>query len=451
MTLYTLAAFLGILTLSAFFSGTETALTALSPVQLRHHAERGDQRAKLLERLLRDRSRVIAALLVGNNVVNVVLAVYATIVFDGMLADSILPHWAAPIVASVAAVGVLLVFGEVLPKSIAVAFRTRWALLTAYPVLALVTLLSPVTWVLSSLTHALMRLFGNSESEGIRDVGELQTMARMGEQAGVIDNFENELIQHASEMNDTRVREIMTPRTDIVALEHVSSLEDVQALFNRTPFSRIPVYVKDLDDIVGVLNFKEILRLGTKERQRFDLRSFLHPPLFVPEAMFIGDLLSEMRARRTHLAFVLDEYGGTSGLITLEDVVERLVGRIDDEYDVVTTLIERQAEDTWAVDGRLTVDDLLKEIGIELDERALEGFDTAAGLALKAFGNIPAEGETAAYHRLEITVARVRGRRVRRMLIKLLPQDSEISGRSGRRRTTRILKQAAEKQAEGES
>ena len=439
--------FLGILSLSALFSGTETAITAVSNVTVTKLADDGNNAAKLLQRMLKDKGRVIAALLVANNIVNVVLAVYATVVIDESIRGvDWLPQWAAPIVASVSSVAFLLVFGEVMPKSIAVHFRNRWALTTAWFVLVLMVVTRPLTWLLIQFSNVIMRLMGaRPGEEDPFDLREISTVAQIGEQAGVIDNMEKQLIQKAAHLNDTRVREIMVPRTDMRGLEIGTSLQDIRSVFQRTPFTRLPVFREDLDDIVGILNFKEFLRLDPRQQRGFDLPAYLHKPLFVPESMFIGDLLNEMRAQRTHIAIVLDEYGGTAGLTTLEDVVEMLVGRIEDEYDVISSPFEKIDETTWEVDGRLIDERLVTRLGLDLPEEALEGFDTVAGLALKAFGNIPSEGDTTTYHDIEITATRVKGHRVRRVRIrKMTPEEVEAltpenPGASGRRKVTRQI------------
>lgn len=448
--------FLLLLTLSGLVSGTETALTAVSDATLAHLANEGDSRAVRLRKLLTHKGRVIAALLVANNIVNTVLAVYATVVFDGMIQGSaILPHWAGPILASLLAVVFLLTFGEVLPKSIAVAVRVRWALASAYPVALLMFVTAPATRVLSLLSNAALRLMGEKPgAQDIFDVREIHALASLSAEAGVIDSMEQALIQRASQLNDTRVREIMLPRIDIQALEVHASLEEIRAFFQKTAFTRIPMYSGDLDDIVGVLNFKEFFRHDPGAGRGFDVVNYLHKPLFVPSSMFIGDLLSEMRAQRTHMAIALDEYGGTAGLITLEDVVEMLVGRIDDEYDVIETPFERIDGVTWEVDGRVTDERLMARLGVTLAPEVLEGFDTAAGLALKAFGNIPSEGDTTTYHGLQITASRVGGHRVKRVRIRVLSQqeaeaaEAELSARRKAARQTGVLK-AADKVAPG--
>jgi putative hemolysin len=278
-------------------------------------------------------------------------------------------------------------------------------------------------------------------------------MAHMSEQAGVIDSMEKQLIQRAAHLNDTRVREIMIPRTDIQGIEVHTPLSEIRQFFQKTSYSRVPVYKGDLDDIVGILNSKEFLRLDPSRERGFDLTAYLHKPLFVPDSMFIGDLLNEMRGKRSHLAIALDEYGGTAGLLTLEDVVEMLVGRIEDEYDVIGSPINRIDETSFEFDGRVTDERMVATLGAELPPEALEGFDTAAGLALKAFGNIPAEGDVTTYYGLEVTATEVKGHRVRRVKVRMMtPEElAEPEPRvSQRRRTTRVVapEQPADEPAE---
>ena len=422
-----IAAFVALLLCSAFFSGTESALTALSEVTLRRLVDEGHRRARLLERMLADKRRVIAALLVGNTIVNTVLAVFSSIIFDSMLAgNEWLPYWAAPVIASISAVIVLLVFAEVLPKALGVTFPRGWSMLAAWPVYLVVKTLAPVTLLLDTGSRLAVWVLGQGgqKSETGVSVDELQTMAKMGQQMGVIDSMEMEIVQKASVLNETKVRDIMVPRTDIHAIKAKTSLAELRNTFKRDLFSRTPVYLESLDDIIGVLHFKEILRLTPADEARFDLQDYLHPGLFVPEGMSVGVLLTKMRERRTHLAIVIDEYGGTSGLVTFEDIVEILVGRVEDEYDVTAHLIERRENGLWEVDGRLTIEELQETLGIELADDASQGVTTAAGLALKAFGKIPSEGDVAAYHSLDIKVTRMRDQRVRRLEIRCVQPDA---------------------------
>lgn len=445
MELSSLAIFTALLALSAFFSGTETALTAISQVTLQKLCDSGNPHARRLRRMLQNKGRVIATLLIGNNVVNTALAVFATLVFEAWARTSgfLPPAW-SPVAASASSVVFLLVFGEVLPKSIAVTYSTRWALVAVWPAWLLMSLFSPLTWLLSRMSDGVMLVLGRKPgSEDIFDVREIHAMASMGEQQGVIDEQEAELIQRASQLNDTRVREIMIPRTDITAIDVNMSLSEIRDFLQRANFSRIPVHRGELDDIVGVLHYKDFLRHAPQKDEDFDVASFLHKPLFVPESMFIGHLLKQMQARHAHMAIVLDEYGGTSGLITLEDVVEMLVGRIDDEYDEISTPIEQVDESTVEVDARATDDTLFEKLNIRLDPALTEGFHTVGGLALTAFGNIPAEGDITTYHGMEITALRVKGNRVRRVRVRKLTtserQEEEAAGRDSVRRATSRL------------
>ncbi|MBX3475026.1 MAG: HlyC/CorC family transporter [Planctomycetes bacterium] len=455
MELSSLAIFTALLALSAFFSGTETALTAISDVTLQKLCDGGNPKARLLRRMLQNKGRVIATLLIGNNVVNTALAVFSTLVFDAWARSSgVLPAAWAPVGASVSAVVFLLVFGEVLPKSIAVSFSTRWALMAAWPVFLLMSLLAPVTWLLNRLSDGMMLLLGRKAgTDDIFDVKQIHAMANMGEQQGVIDEQEAELIQRASQLNDTRVREIMIPRTDVAAIDVGMSLSKIREYLQRNNFSRIPVHRGELDDIVGVLHYKDFLRHAPERDEDFELVSFLHKPLFVPENMFIGHLLKQMQARHAHMAIVLDEYGGTSGLITLEDVVEMLVGKIDDEYDEISTPIEQVDAATVEADARATDDALFEKLGMHMDPSLTEGFHTVGGLALTAFGNIPSEGDKTTYHGMEITALRVKGNRVRRVRVRKLTEEetAAIGRESSRRPTSRLLPETTGPQPQADS
>lgn len=445
MDLLTLSIFVVILTLNAFFCAAETALTAVSESKLQTLAGRGSRRASMLLKLLHQRSRVVAALLVGQNIVGAVLAVYSTIVINAAV-PAAWPAWLAALIAALISIGLLLVFGEVIPKSLAVHSPTVWALTIAWPVYLVSLLFRPVTAVLAAMSGGVLKLVGGSRAEATLTVEEIQAIARMGHAAGTIDEFEGKVIAKAAMLNDIRVREIMIPRTDVQGLEIHSTLPEIRAYFNKSGYSRIPVYKGDLDDIVGILNFKEFLRLDPARERGFDLTAFLHKALFVSHAMFIGDLLNEMRAKHSHMAIALDEYGGTAGIITLEDVIEMLVGRIEDEYDVIATPVNKVDDGTFEFDGRLTDERFAATLSIELPPEALEGFDTVAGLALKAFGNIPTEGDVTTYYGMEITATEVKGHRVRRVKVRILsPEEIAASAPtpSTRRRTTRIISEGA--------
>jgi putative hemolysin len=445
MDFVTLLIFASILSLNAFFCAAETALTGVSEAKLHALADRGSARAKMLLALLRHRSRVVAGLLIGQNIVGAVLAVYSTLVLNAMLN---LPYpWLEALLAALMSIGLLLVFGEVIPKSLAVHAPTRLSLWFAWPVWLVSLIFRPLTAVLSTMSGVILKLAGGKEAEPTVTVEEIQAIARMGHAHGVIDEMEGKIVAKAAMLNDTRVREIMIPRTDIQGIEAHAGLADLRAFFQKSPFSRIPVYKGDLDDIVGVLNFKEFLRLDPARERGFDLTAFLHKALFVPETMFIGDMLNVMREKRSHLAIALDEYGGTAGLVTLEDVIEMLVGRIEDEYDVIASPVTSLDRGVYEFDGRVTDERVVASLGIELPPEALEGLDTAAGLALKAFGNIPSEGDVTTYYGMEITATEVKGHRVRRVKIRVMtPEETaEAEARpSTRRRTTRISAEGTE-------
>ncbi len=434
--------FVVILFLHATFCAAETALTGVPAARVQALADKGVRRAAVLMKLVQRRANVVAALLVGQNIVGAALAVYSTLVINSLASESIPPLLRAGI-AVLLSIGLLLVFGEVIPKSLAVTSPTRFSLALAWPVLGVTLIFKPVTSVLTVLSNALLRILGGKEntSEPTLTVEEIQAIARMGHAAGTIDEIEGKVVSQAAMLNDTRVREIMVPRTDIHALEAGVTLAEIRSFFRESAYTRIPIYRRDLDDVIGILHFKEFFRFDPGRDRAFEIINYLHKPLFVPGTMFIGNLLEEMRVRRTHMAIVLDEYGGTAGLITMEDVIEMLIGRIDDEYDPVETPVRQVGEATWEVDGRVTDEQLVSQLGLQLSPEVVQGFDTVAGLALKAFGNIPAQDDVTTYHGMEITASRVTGQRVRRARIRVLPpheaEQAEEAAVSARRKTSR--------------
>jgi putative hemolysin len=411
-----LAVFLALLFLNAFFCAAESALTAASLPGLEAEADRGSKRARDLLKLLQDRPRVVAALLIGQNLVGAALAVYSTIVIDQNLGAN-LPEWLAALLAVLISLSLTLLFGEVIPKSLAISFANRFALTFALPVAVTTWLFAPLTFALKKLSGVLLGLLGARGAPPTLTVEEIQAIARMGRSIGVIDEIEGRIIQRASELNEKRVRELMTPRVDIKAIPARSSLPEVQRRFTSAMFSRMPVYLDDLDDILGVLNFKEFLRLTPTQTASFRLEDYLHPALFVPEAQPAGDVVERMRNHGTHMAIVIDEYGGTSGLVTLSDIVKALLGHVGDEYDVVTqTVVE--SEQGLVVDGRVHVDELAQRLGVKLAPALTEGVDTAAGLAIKLFGTLPAEGDEITAEGLTVKVLAVDQRRVKRVMFR---------------------------------
>lgn len=414
--------FFALLAASAFFSGTETAITSVNEVAIQPYIEKNDSRAKLLQNFINNRGRIIAALLVGNNIVNTVLAVFSAFIFDGIITDNaFLPPWLAPIAASLTSISFLLIFGEVLPKNFAVAYSTRWSLLTARPTGWLVKLLAPLLFVLQLINRTSLKIFGlKGYSDKGTSVEEILSMARLGAQAGAIDKMEETLIRRASILNDSDARDVMISRSEICAISETATLDEIRAVFRKEMYSRLPVFRGSIDRVIGVLHLKEIFKLTQIEETNFALQNRMHPPLFVPESRELGLMFEDMRQRREHLAVVIDEFGTTSGIVTIEDILEFLVGAIEDEYDLSDPPPVTKVEEGIEAPGRLPLSEVESILNIKFPDEAHEDVTTIAGLFMKTTGEIPRPGAKAEAFGLRMNVLKVQGRRIERMRLCLL-------------------------------
>ncbi|MCK6439344.1 MAG: hemolysin family protein [Planctomycetes bacterium] len=402
--------FCALLGLSALCSGSESALTAVNPVRIRALAETGSRTARRVERLIADRSRVISTLLVGNNIVNTALTVFATLVFTGALPKSIDPALQATI-ASVVTVVFLLVFGEVLPKTFGVNMPVRVALLVAWPVTLMEFILAPATALMTGFQKLALRLVGH-EPEPVVTGDDLRAMVALADEGKMLGKGSGDAIVNLLDLHETRVREVMTPRTDVVALSVNASWDDVTNVFRTNRFSRIPIYTGDIDDIVGVLNFRDLIGMLPTD---FSIEQLMRKPVYVPEQKRIDALILEMRRTKNHMAIVVDEYGGTAGLITLEDLLEEVVGQIEDEFDDEAAGIRMLREGMAVVDAGCSLDDIERALKADIVDG--EEADNIASLFLREYGKIPVEGDRITLKNVEIVVNRMHGKRIRRFLV----------------------------------
>lgn len=380
--LYTIVFFAVLLFVSAVFSGTETAFTSVNEVSMSHYGKKS-RRQRMVVDMLKNKGSVIAAILVGNNIVNTVLAVYAGAVFDQVFVDTgVLSKSTAPVLASVVTIVFLLIFGEVIPKQIGVSFARPWTLAIAYPLKLIVVIVRPVTAAMNVLSRGILTLI---RPAGVPDdapsINELLVLAKHSERAGHIDSIERGLMSNSSKFNDLQVCEVMVPRSNVKGIPVDASFEAVRIAFKADMYTRIPVYEKSLDSILGVLNFKELLKLDHNDIQRFDLRQLMMQPLFVPENVAIGELLERMKQSRKHMAVVVDEFGSTSGIVTFEDIVERVFGMISDEYDVDSPTFLRSHENgEHEVVGNISLQELSSALAIEFSDEDRHQANTLNGL-----------------------------------------------------------------------
>lgn len=400
--------------LSAFFSGSETALMAMDRLRVKYLSRKGVADAAQLETLLDRPDRLLGAILVGNNLVNIAASVFATalcIEFFGEHGELLTIAILTPL---------LLVFGEIGPKSYAARCPEKLAFLVLHPVRLVVWLLTPVTLVLSGVSGFFTRLFRGEEERPLISEDELRSFIEFGEHAGVVAKEKRRMLHGVFDLGEIRVRDVMVPRTEVVGIEADTPFAEVLRIVVETRHSRFPVYEGDLDRVIGVIHSKEILDYLDAPVD-FSLRRLARPPLFVPEAKPIEALLQTFRRRHLHMAMVVDEYGGVDGIVTLEDIFEVIVGEIQDEYDEEEALIRPLGPNRFLVDGNAPLRIINHRFHLNLSE---EHVNTLAGFVLHALGSIPAEGHACETDGVRFTVRRMVDRRIDEIEIELPPPSA---------------------------
>ena len=400
--------------LSAFFSATETAYSACNRVKLKTVDGPRKEKAQIALALLEKYDSLITTVLIGNNLVNIVGTAIATLLFT----TRILPgkEDLATTLASVMMTVLVLFIGEVGPKTLAKQQPERYAMSVSPVISFLMMLLLPLD-LLFSLWRKLLSKLIRPEPEESQIEDELMTMIDEAQTEGDIEEEEVELIRSAIVFNDQDAADIMTPRVDVTAIEDNASIEDAADLFRDTWFSRIPVYHEDLDHIVGILHEKDFYKM-THECCT-DITQIMKEPVFAPASLSIGNLLKQFRTSQTHLVILLDEFGGTEGIVTMEDVLEELVGEIYDEHDEVSEEVVEQEDGTLIVDGNMQLQELLDKLEAENEYDT----DTVGGWAGEMLEKVPEVGDSFTLGRHRFTVTEMDGFRVTRMQVEELPEE----------------------------
>ena len=414
-----------LIALNALFVAAEYSLIRVRRTRIEQLAEEGNRGARRVQRLVSRPGRFLAVIQIGVTFVGFLAAAFAG---ASIVAD--LERFLEGISFLAAQAGLIslllvtalvslftIVFGELVPKAVALAHAERLALLFAAPIDLLGRILAPLVWLLTTVTDAITRLFGISDSQQERfSAEELMILVERGSEQGVIEAEEQQMIGAVLELGQQRVHEVMVPRIDIKALPVTASLGEIVDAIVREGHSRIPIYEDTIDNVVGILYAKDLLPFLARG-DKPEIRSLLRPPLFVPESITVDDLLHNFQRRKVHLAIVLDEYGGTAGLVTIEDLIEEIVGEIQDEYDTEEPMIEAISDLEARVDGRASIDDLTEHFGVELDGEDREQYDTVGGLVYHEIGGVPMVGDTVEVETLTLTVESTDGRRVGKVLV----------------------------------
>ena len=392
------------LVLSAFFSSSETALTTVNLIRIRNLADNGDKAAAQVLKARRDQSKMLGAILIGNNVVNLSASSMLTVLVTDVFGSQ----------AVGAATGVLtllvLLFGEITPKTIATLEAEKNALRFARVICFLMTILTPVIFVVNLLSGGVLRLLGvdpNKPTDSITE-DELRTIVEVGHEKGVIESEEKEMINNVFDLGDSVARDIMVPRIDMSFVDVEASYEELMEIFRRDHYTRLPVYEDNTDNVIGIINMKDLILL--EDRAAFSVRDYLRQPLFTFESKKLSELMIEMRKTSNNIVIVLDEYGATAGLITLEDILEEIVGDIRDEFDAdEEDELKEISKGEYLADGSMNLDDINDRLGLEL---VSEDFDSLGGFMIDRLEHLPAEGEEVDTEEVRLVVEKVNKNRI---------------------------------------
>ncbi len=402
--------------LSALFSSTETAYSSVNKLRLKNYASQGNKKAARALKLANKFDDVLTAVLIGNNIVNIATSSVSTVIFINIIGSN------GAAVSTVVVTVLVLIFCEVLPKSYAKRNAEKLALLFAAPLSALVMIFKPFVVMLNGLSSLISK--GGEEAPSVTE-DELKYMIDEIEEQGVIEEQESELVKSALEFDEITVNEILIPRVKIVGVEIGMSLEEIQELFITEMYSRLPVYEKSLDDIVGIITnkafFKMLIDGGT------DIRNIIQDVTHIADTKLISETMRDMQRSKVHLAVVTDQYGGTKGIVTLEDIIEELVGDIYDEDDEIVSLIKTISPDKYEVDGDMSISRLLEQLDLD-DDLIQTDYTTVGGWVTDVMERIPESGETAETGIFRITAAAVNEQTVEKVILEIAKtQDEEES------------------------
>ena len=387
---------------SAFFSASETAFSSLNQIRLKSRAEDGDSSAARVLNMAEQYDKLLSTILIGNNIVNIAAASIGTILFTQMLGAE-----RGATVSTIVLTIIVLIFGEVTPKSLAKEMPEKVATAVSPFLVLLMALMTPLTWLFTQWKKLLGHFVHSGEADTITE-GELMTMVSEAENDGELTDRESELIRSAIEFDDVEVEEILTPRVDVVAVEDDIPLEELAQTFAESGYSRLPVYHGTIDNIIGVVHEKDFYIARLKKATKID--DLVVPTLYTTGSTQISQLLRTLREQHHHLAVVVDEYGGTEGIITLEDILEELVGEIWDEHDEVTEDFRKQSDGSWLVSGSASVDDLYEEL--DLPEEEDIDSNTVNGLVQEKTCHLPKVGDRFNLGEYDGVVTRTAKRRV---------------------------------------
>ncbi|WP_445330247.1 HlyC/CorC family transporter [Tepidibacter sp. Z1-5] len=385
-----------LLGISSFFSASETALMSLSKIKIRHMKEESIEGADVVSKLIENPNKLLGAILVGNNVVNIGASAIATSLFIDLFKEK------GAAIATIFMTIAVLIFGEITPKSLAAQNSENVSLKVSKIISIVVVVLSPIVFIFNYLSKFIIKLFGGNPDvhQPFITEEELRTMVDVSHEEGVLEVEEKEMIQNVFEFGDLQAKDAMIQRTDVIGVDVESTYEELVEIFQEGHFSRMPIYEESIDDIIGILNVKDFAFID-KDKDTFDIRKYMRDPYYTFEFKKITELFQEMREEKVHMAIVLDEYGGTAGIITIEDLIEEIVGDIEDEYDEEDDEIKIINEDEYVVDGSTRINIVNEIIGTNIES---EEFESIGGVLIGELGRLPEEGEEVNFDNIKFIV-----------------------------------------------
>lgn len=406
-----------LLLLSAFFSSAETALTTANVIRIHSLAEEGNKRASITEKILKNSSKMLSAVLIGNNIVNISASSLATI-----FTQKLFGNYAVSIATGILTI-LVLIFGEIVPKTLATMFSEKLALMYSPVIYALMWLLTPVIFVINKISQFLLLLLHIDASKRgvIITETELRTMVDVSHKEGIIETEERKMINNVFDFGDAEAKDVMVPRIDMAMADVNSSFNDLLELFHKERFTRIPIYENTTDNVIGIINMKDLLLYDKKED--FDVRNFLRKAFYTYESKKLSELMREMKKTSVNIIIVLDEYGVTVGLITIEDLLEEIVGDIRDEYDEEEDEEFKKISDTeYLIEGQMKIDDLNEHLNLNL---ASENYDSVGGIIIENLDRIPSAGDSILLDNIRLTVQKLDNKRIDRVNVKILTEETE--------------------------
>lgn len=409
-----------LLILSGFFSSAETALTTVNKLKLRTLAEEGKSSAAKVLKVTENSAKLLSTVLIGNNIVNISASALATTLCTQVFGSKFVG------VSTGILTILVLIFGEITPKTLATKYSIQLSMIFVYPIWILMIVFTPAVWLLNIITGIIFKILhvDTSAKGDTMTESELRTIVDVSHEDGVLEKSEKFMISNVVDFGDALCKDIMIPRTDVVFADINSTYEAIVAKFSKETYSRLPIYEETKDNVIGLLHLKDLFFYTEKHgSEGFDVRKILRKPLFVYEYQKTSQVFADMKTSSVTMAVVLDEYGGTAGIITMEDLLEEIVGEIRDEYDTdEADLIKNISENVYDIDASIKLTDLNDAIDTKLTSK---DYDSLAGFVIELLDRLPNEGDTAKFKNISFKVTKVNKNRIERITLTITPEESE--------------------------